>query len=616
MSPHDRPGPRLGDAPSWVDASTHAVLQLIAEGVTELAGFKVAAISVVRDQDFEVVAVSGDDDARHQLEGSRTPVAMMIELMEMADSWGSLRFVPHDRVGTHAGLNDWVPTFTPLDLPDAWQPEDMLFAPIYDTGGLLQGIVAVDLPADGRRPGPEQRRLVEKYALQAGRAVLTAVDREKLTDQLQMATRARNVVREASREMSLDRLLVECQSELVVGFRAMGMWIHTINSQIGGSGSTFSLHSLATSPPQKLVDLTERAARQAWTAQRADVISAHRVAHGETSAAETEQVLAYLATIGVASILFVPIGEGAQCLGAMVFTRGFDDPEWSNEEMTVALDVGSDLGHAIAHARAFEREQRLVRELQAVDSYKTELVATLSHELKTPLTSILGNLGLLEELEDMSEDGLRSLAAIDRSAQRIVRVVDDLMLLARMGDPVHQVYVRPVDLGAVVDDVLALMEVDVTQRRLDIEVHRPAQPVLAAGDADEIDRVIANIVSNAAKYTPEGGRIVITVEHLDTEVVFACSDNGIGISESDLPLLFREFFRSTNPSALSVPGTGLGLAIVERIVNRHGGRIDVASEQGVGSTFRVVLPGVSPEPNRELTVAPDQTEPTTDPLEV
>jgi signal transduction histidine kinase len=601
VSPLDHPGATtLGDAPSWVDASTYAVLQLIAEGVTELAGFEVAAISVVRDQDFEVVAVSGDEDARHQLEGSRTPVSMTIGLMAIADAWGSLMFVPHDRAGNHLGLNDWVPEFTPLDVPDAWHPEDMLFAPIFDTHGVLQGVVSVDLPTDGRRPGPDRRRMIEKYALQAGRAVVTAVDREKLTDQLQMATRARNVVREASRELSLDRLLVECQSELVAGFRAMGMWIHTINSQLGGSGSASSASSIAASLPRQLVDLTERGAHHAWSARRADIVSAHRVEGSENTPAEIEIILTYLASIGVASILFVPLGEGARCLGAMVFTRGFDDPEWSDGEIAVALDVGNDLGHAISHARAFEREQRLVRELQAVDSYKTELVATLSHELKTPLTSILGNLGLLEELEDMSEDGLHSLAAIDRSAQRIVRVVDDLMLLAKVGDPVHQIYVRPVDLGAVVDDVLALIEVDVLRRRLDIKVRRPHDPVLATGDADEIDRAIANIVSNATKYTPEGGRIVITLEQQENEVVFTCTDDGIGIAEADLPLLFREFFRSTNPSALRVPGTGLGLAIVERIVHRHGGRIQVTSVPDVGSTFTVVLPAATGEPPREL----------------
>jgi len=554
----------------------------------------VAAISIVREESFEIVAVSGDQEAHDKLMGARTPVPVITALLDIADSWGSLRFVPHDREGNDLAMNDWVPQFTPLDQHDAWHPEDMLFAPIVDTAGVLQCIVAVDLPTDGLRPGPDQRRMFEKYAGHAGRAVLTAVDREKLSDQLQMATRARNGVRAASRTLSLDRLLVECQRELVAGFRARGMWIHTVDAvpgAFGGPGPAYDPKALGAALPRELVALTERGARSAWEAKRADVVSAQRVEGGQASAQEIQTVLDFLATIGVASILLVPLGEGAQCLGAMVLTRGTEDPDWSPAEMAVALDVGGDLGHAISRTRAYEREQRLVHELQAMNRYQTELVATLSHELKTPLTSILGNVGLLEELGDLNEDGLHGLAAIDRSAQRIVHVVDDLMLLAKVGDPVHEIRVRPVDLGVIVEDVLALIEVHVANRRLDITVHRPAEPVLAAGDADEIDRVIANIVGNATKYTPEGGRIVISLEHQGDDVVFTCTDSGIGIAESDLPMLFREFFRSTDPRARGIPGTGLGLAIVERIVHRHGGRVEVTSRPGLGSTFRVVLPG-------------------------
>ncbi|MCY7396189.1 MAG: GAF domain-containing sensor histidine kinase [Nocardioides sp.] len=599
MSIADRRTPEPGDGLSWVDTSTQLVLDLIAQGVTELAGFEVAAISVARGHDLEVVAVSGNESARAQLEGSRTPLAMTVELIELAESWGTLKFVPHEMSVPHLSNNDWVPDFTPLAGPDAWYPEDMLFAPILDTSGQLRGIVAVDLPRDGRRPGPEQRRTLERYALQAGRAVLTALDRERLADQMAMATHARNVVRKASRELSLDRLLVECQSELVAGFRAMGMWIHTLDDDTAaGAGSMFSERDVEITLPPQLVSLSNLNARRAWAERRADVISAHQVQGRDLTTAEAEAVLDFLATLGIASILFVPLGQGSRCLGAMVLTRGFEDPEWTEAETSVALDVGSDLGHAISHAQAFAREQQLVRELQEVDSYKSELVATLSHELKTPLTSILGNLELLEDMTDLPEDGQRSLAAIDRSAHRIMRVVDDLMLLAKVEDPVQGMNVRPVDIGAIVDDVVELNDVGVHRRRLAISVRRPAHPVLAAGDADDIDRVIANIISNATKYTKDGGRIVITVEQIGAEVVFTCSDNGIGIAEGDLPLLFREFFRSTNPSALSVPGTGLGLAIVERIVTRHGGRVDVTSRRGVGSTFRVVLPAANPGPRQ------------------
>ena len=111
-----------------------------------------------------------------------------------------------------------------------------------------------------------------------------------------------------------------------------------------------------------------------------------------------------------------------------------------------------------------------------------------------------------------------------------------------------------------------------------------------AGEPEELRRVLANLVSNAVKYSCDGGTVCLSLEGNAAEVVFVCADNGLGISEKDRPYLFTEFFRSTNLEALQRPGTGLGLAIVKRAVARHGGRIDVETELGTGTTFRVALP--------------------------
>jgi signal transduction histidine kinase len=116
--------------------------------------------------------------------------------------------------------------------------------------------------------------------------------------------------------------------------------------------------------------------------------------------------------------------------------------------------------------------------------------------------------------------------------------------------------------------------------------------VVALGNAVELDRVVVNLVNNAVKYTQSGGTITITLREADESgmVELIVADDGIGIAADDLPRLFREFFRSGNAVALGRPGTGLGLAIVDRIVRRHGGRVEVESEIGAGSTFRVLLP--------------------------
>jgi two-component system, OmpR family, phosphate regulon sensor histidine kinase PhoR len=122
------------------------------------------------------------------------------------------------------------------------------------------------------------------------------------------------------------------------------------------------------------------------------------------------------------------------------------------------------------------------------------------------------------------------------------------------------------------------------------EIDAPDHPVLVPGLADELHRMLANLASNAIKYSGEGRRIVVRLARADGEVSVSFADAGIGISEADQQNLVREFFRSTNPDALARPGTGLGLAIVDRIVRRHSGHVELTSALGKGTTATVTLP--------------------------
>ncbi|MCA9572042.1 MAG: hypothetical protein KC656_29590, partial [Myxococcales bacterium] len=176
-------------ASSWSDAPSRDALQLIAEGVTKVAGFGIAAISVARsDGKLEVMAVAGSDEARESLQGRRTPLDQLSRELEKADDWGMFRFVPHERLDASAGEEwGWVPDIEPIDDPDAWHPLDLLTAPLYDDSGVLRGTLAIDLPVDGRRPGEAQRAVLNTYAEQARQSVIVALEREELADQVRMA---------------------------------------------------------------------------------------------------------------------------------------------------------------------------------------------------------------------------------------------------------------------------------------------------------------------------------------------------------------------------------------------------------------------------------------------
>jgi signal transduction histidine kinase len=583
--------------PGWPDSPSRDALQLIAEGVTQVAGFGIAAISVARDDGkLEVMAVAGSEEARLQLQGVRTPIDRLQGELAKADDWGLLRFVPHERLDPEVGENwGWVPDLVPLDVPDAWHPMDLLMAVLYDDEGVLRGTMSIDLPIDGRRPGEEQRRVLNQYAEQAGRAVVTALEREGLATRVRLAEAARKIVRSASTGagFSVDRIIAENRVALAEGFQARGMWIQTFDEDGLGTGAIYSSDGTQIQLPDALVAIAEAAARRAWSLQRVEVVSRERPFGPTITSAQGEQVLAFLDSIKIGSILFAPLGAGPECLGNLVLTRVPGASDWSEVEGAAALDIGHDLGRAILNARAFEREHQLVEELQALDTYKSQLISTVSHELKNPLTAIVGHLEILDASTGLDERTRGSLAAMDRGAQRLVRVIDDLLLLSKVGDPSNPVIPAPVDLHRVLDEVVDLTSVAAERKRLTISVEAPEGPVVALGDAEELTRVCANLVSNAVKYTPTGRSVRITLVQSGGEVVLSCTDEGIGISAEDQKELFTEFFRSSNPEAVAQPGTGLGLAIVGRIVERHAGRVEVCSELGTGSTFRVFLPAAT-----------------------
>lgn len=574
---------------SWSDPLSRETVQLIAEGVTEMVGFQVAIISVVRGEALRAVAVAGSDEAREQLMGSATPMQVIHDEVARADDWGRFKFVPHDRAGGSGDDYGWVPDFVPQEGPDAWHPLDLLIAPLRDDAGAVVGLLSIDLPVSGFRPDVGQRSLLEKYAAQAERAVLVALERHAMSEQIRLATTAREIVRNASVQLHIDDLLTQCGAALTQGFRAGGSWIQTFDDEVLGTGALHSAQGKEIILPDVLIRVAENAAHDLWAVQQWVLIERDRPVEVLTLE-QSAQIHAFMERIGTAALLFVPVGAGSTCVGNLVLTRVEGQPTWSTTEAAAALDIGHDLGRAILNARTFDREHRLVKELTALDVYKGQLIATVSHELKNPLTAIVGHLEILESAPELSDRTRRSLSAIDRGAQRLQRVIDDLLLLSKIGDPDNPVIPAPVQLQPILEDLRDLTAVAAQRARVTVTLDVPEEPVTAQGDGEEIDRALSNLLGNAVKYSRPDTTVSVSLARDGDEVVVVCRDQGIGVSEEDQQHLFTEFFRSADPAARAQSGTGLGLAIVARIVERHGGSIAVESELGVGSTFTLRLP--------------------------
>lgn len=567
----------------WSDLQSRDALQAIAEDVSEVAGFDLVGISVARDDGYlHVLVVVGPEDARRALVDTLAPIQPLLDQLETAEDWGALKFVPHERLVLDVDRWGWSAEAQADVEPGAWHPEDMLVAPLEDDDGRFLGFLGMDLPRDGRVPSAGTRRLLEIYARQATHAVRATLERERLAEQVRLRNAAADIVRLASGTDSPDEILAACGREIAVGLRADSLWLQRIGPDRRCSGPLYVDGGATVRLPAGVRALVTAHAQRAWERQCVAVLAPDRPAPGVLAADQAETVLEFLAGVDVESLLFVPVGAGPDCVGVLGLTRGRRGAEWSEAEAATALDIGRDLGRSI-------REHQLVQELRDVADYRARMVATVAHELKNPVSAILGYAEILDGETPLDGSARTAVGAIRRGGERLARVVDDLLALHGSTETAPATAGR-VDLAALAGEVVAFNAALADSLGLELRAELPAEPVVARGDDGELDRVVTNLVSNAFKYTPRGGSVVVSVAPHADQAVVSVADTGIGITATDLDRVFDEFYRSGDPAAVAQPGTGLGLAIVRLLVERNGGRIDVTSEPGRGSTFRVALP--------------------------
>ncbi len=435
--------------------------------------------------------------------------------------------------------------------------------------------------------------VLTQYAGVARTLLLLALERESLAERVRITDEARSIVRRALGEPSLELVLEACRSTVVDCFAATGMWLTAFHDD-GEHATTSYAAGNDTSPPfSEIDDVVIGLARRYWDDQYVAHFSRAHPGQPGLPESDAQRLLAFLDRIGIGSVLFVPLGAGPECLGFLVLTRVSDTPEWTTVERDAALDIGRDLGRAVANARQLGRERAIADHLRRIDGYRMEMVNTLGHELRTPLFSMTANLELLD-VEAMGAEDQRSVAAAARGAERMRVVIEDLLTMAQVADPRRELAAEQVDLRRVLLDVAEECHHAAAAKSQDCRIDAPDEPVHVAGSPLELHRMLANLASNAIKYSPEGSAINVRLARTDGLVRVSVADSGIGISEPDQAQLFREFFRSTNPHALALPGTGMGLAIVDRIVRRHSGHVDVASRLGEGTTISVTLPAFDP----------------------
>ena len=237
-------------------------------------------------------------------------------------------------------------------------------------------------------------------------------------------------------------------------------------------------------------------------------------------------------------------------------------------------------------------EEGEIRHLRQASESKTEFVSMVSHELRSPLTAILGFAKLLlrDQAGALSPVQREFLETIDRNANRLLHLVNDLLDISRIEAGRLQLRIQPFDLATVVESVVQALNTAAETRRITLRTEVPQGLNSLLGDEERIAQVLSNLVSNAIKYGPENAPVEIHVQRGDGEVTLQVADRGAGISPQDQERLFRKFSRLDNEVTRQTKGTGLGLAIARHLVEMHGGRIWVENRAGGGTLFCFSLP--------------------------
>ncbi|HEY3922448.1 MAG TPA: ATP-binding protein [Gaiellaceae bacterium] len=291
--------------------------------------------------------------------------------------------------------------------------------------------------------------------------------------------------------------------------------------------------------------------------------------------------------VGLGSRIVAPLLSGARVAGMLALVRREEDA-FSPAEIEVVGLLGRLVASTVQNIRAYEAERRTVDELRRLSTMRADFVSLVSHELRTPMASVIGSARTLQarwrELTSEQRDAF--LALIADETDRLAGLIGEVLDTSRIDAGTFTYSFAAVDLAGLVEETVSTASLG--QDAVEVAARIPRALPVVRGDGARLRQVLANLVDNAVKYSPEGELVEVRATAVNGKVVVDVSDRGPGIAPADQRLIFEKFGRVTGTS--TKPGTGLGLYIARAIVEAHGGQLEVSSAPGLGATFTLTLP--------------------------
>jgi PAS domain S-box-containing protein len=321
----------------------------------------------------------------------------------------------------------------------------------------------------------------------------------------------------------------------------------------------------------------------------------------------------HLEELGARSLILVPLTARGRCLAVLTLITTEPDRRFDRDDLELAEELGRRASLAVDNGRLYKQSQEARQAAEKANRAKDEFLATLSHELRTPLTPILGWTVMLRAGSLDPNSMRRGLEVIERNVRVQTQLIGDLLDVSRIITGKLRLEARPLDLRPVMEAGVDAVKPSAEAKGVRLGLDVPPDLPQITGDPDRLQQVVWNLVTNAVKFTPEGGQVDVEVRRDATGVHLTVRDTGVGIPPDFLPHVFERFRQADSTSTRAHGGLGLGLSIVRHLVELHGGTVHAASEgEGKGAVFTVKLPLALPmeppaEEARGSGASPDQS---------
>lgn len=324
-----------------------------------------------------------------------------------------------------------------------------------------------------------------------------------------------------------------------------------------------------------------------------------------------KEIPRFLKLLGLSSFICAPIMQKNGAIGVLILGSESTYTQLTEGDKDIVYILATQIGQVMENAKLFEEtwrshqelEQKIkqrtkelseaLEEIKTISKRKSDFISAVSHELRTPLTSIKGYASILAtgKLGELPPNAKQRIEKINKHSDNLAQLINNLLDISRIESGRQELKLEPINLKNMAESLSDMLGSLFKEKGLEFIVDIPAAVPDAFADKGQLERVFINLVGNALKFTPQGGKITIKAKLLDANMIqVSISDTGLGIAEKDLTRIFDEFYRVDNDENQKLKGTGLGLSLVKYIVEAHKGKLSVTSQLNYGSTFTFTIP--------------------------